>query len=56
MENACVRLLFTSCKVAEEEKNESGFCNFEYCELWVCFDILTVWNFISENRAVVVPV
>ena len=56
MENSCVRLLFISSNVAEEEENESGFCNFEYCELRVWFHILTVWNSISENRAVVVPV
>ena len=45
MENACVRFLFTSSKVAEEERisesNEWGFCNFEYCELRVCFHSFT---------------
>ena len=37
MENACVRFLFTSSKVAEDERvseaNEWGFCHFEYFEL-----------------------
>ena len=39
VQNACVRFLFTSSKVADDERvseaNEWGFCHFEYCELRV---------------------
>ena len=46
MENAYARFLFTSSKVAEEERvsesNEWGLCHFEYCELQVCFHSHTV--------------